>query len=679
MKRILIPALVLTISSSIFAANPVHIGINANPEIRSEASPLLFGSFSEMHGGDLIPGIYEQLIINPSFEPWYTQARDSKTDLLFNVKKFDGVAYPWESRHRAGSPIFSVSKDAFNTDCSQQITVHPGDTASLVQRIALPDYRTISYKVSFFAKCSGNIDLQLFIFNRGGTPSKKITIENLDDNWKKYEITLNVNIAKRRYGGRYGEHNISFNITGDGNVWIDQVLLFPSDCIDGIFNPETVAYFKKYNISCIRWPGGNFTSGYHWKKGVGPTDTRISEPNLAWNGINTNLLGTDEIMRFCSLTGITPIIGVGYGLLEENEAAEWVEYCNGSVATEMGALRARNGHPEPYNVTFWGVGNEVYGDYQLGFTDEESYARGLIPIVRRMKDADRNIKVLASAYGVHNSCRKPRNWTSTVDSIAGKYIDMYDAHLYIHGPREKALKDLNEEEIFRIFAASPLYVGKYLNDYRKDTGSKPLAFLEWGVLPHARDERIPDRSEFSNLLLSACIMNEMLRNCDIVKMGAAHNFSFYVAPQKSHSEPVNCRTELFPRLSLMAGGILAPTDTTGIPGYKVRQNWHDIKSWNKVPELDIASVVKDQYLYISIVNKSIRNSYPLEFEITGAVPQSGTGECFTSAEPYRTVKWANEETRPDITQLKTGKKGKSTVTATVPAMSYTFLRIKLKK
>src|SRR5690606_7987033 len=122
------------------------------------------------------------------------------------------------------------------------------------------------------------------------------------------------------------------------------------------------------------WPGGNLASGYHWMEGIGPWEERPSMPNPSWPGLNSNFVGTDEYLRLAELLGIQPLITVNAGDGTAEEAARWVEYVNVDTTTEMGRLRARNGHPEPYGVRFWNIGNELWGHWQIGYTSPEKHA-----------------------------------------------------------------------------------------------------------------------------------------------------------------------------------------------------------------------------------------------------------------------------------------------------------------
>lgn len=141
-------------------------------------------------------------------------------------------------------------------------------------------------------------------------------------------------------------------------IWVGNHPKIPND--NGI-RLDTIAALKQLALPCLRWPGGCFADNYHWTDGVGPQAQRPRRHNMWWNQPETNQFGTDEFLRFCGLIGTEPYLctNVGSGTVEE--ARSWAEYCNSTQDTTLTAMRKANGHPEPYGVKWWGVGNENWG------------------------------------------------------------------------------------------------------------------------------------------------------------------------------------------------------------------------------------------------------------------------------------------------------------------------------
>jgi alpha-L-arabinofuranosidase len=183
--------------------------------------------------------------------------------------------------------------------------------------------------------------------------------------------------------------------TGSGNFHIGTVSLMPADNIDG-FRPDTIALLRQLHSGFWRLPGGNFVSDFNWYDSVGDRDKRPPVFDYAWNAVQSNDVGMDEFMTLSKLLGVEPYITVNAGFGDAHSAAEEVEYLNGSVETRLGAMRARNGHPEPYHVKFWNVGNEPYGPWELGRTDLKYYVLKHNEFVRAMRKVDPSITILAS-------------------------------------------------------------------------------------------------------------------------------------------------------------------------------------------------------------------------------------------------------------------------------------------
>ena len=183
--------------------------------------------------------------------------------------------------------------------------------------------------------------------------------------------------------------------TGAGNFHVGAVSLMPTDNLDG-FRPEVIAQLKQLHSGFWRLPGGNFISDFNWYDSVGPRDKRPPDFDYAWNAMQTNDVGMDELMTFCKLIDVEPYITVNAGFGDAHSAAEEVQYMNGAVSTPMGAIRAQNGHPEPDHVKFWNIGNEPYGQWQLGRTDLKYYLLKHNEFAKAMRTADPSITLLAS-------------------------------------------------------------------------------------------------------------------------------------------------------------------------------------------------------------------------------------------------------------------------------------------
>lgn len=254
----------------------------------------------------------------------------------------------------------------------------------------------------------------------GNNPNDRqtVTISSLSDDYQTFPFHF-TSKADTRTG--------KFEITsrGSGSFLVGTASLMPADNIDG-FRPDLIKLLKGMNIGIIRW-GGNFSSGYDWRAGIGNRDKRPPKYDHAWGALVSNDVGTFEILRLCQLIGAKLDIGVNAGFGDAHSAAQWVEYVNGSTDTEMGTLRAKHGHPKPFDVKWWGIGNEMYGDWQLGHMKLQHFIWKHNKFARYMKKVDPTIKLVASGATPFEMSTTLRHWTTpTPDSLPVNYGSQFD-------------------------------------------------------------------------------------------------------------------------------------------------------------------------------------------------------------------------------------------------------------
>ena len=208
---------------------------------------------------------------------------------------------------------------------------------------------------------------------------------------------------------------------GKGYFQIGTASLMPADNILG-WRADTVALLKELNATVYRWPGGNFVSGYNWKDGIGDPDRRAPRKNPAWKGIEHNDVGIHEFLELCREINAEAYIAVNTGLGGVEAAAEQIEYVNGGAETPMGRLRGQNGHPKPWAVKWWAIGNEMYGDWQLGHIPLEEYVKKHNRVVEAMRKVDPEFKPIAvGAKG---------RWSEQMLASCADNISLISEHLY---------------------------------------------------------------------------------------------------------------------------------------------------------------------------------------------------------------------------------------------------------
>ncbi len=209
----------------------------------------------------------------------------------------------------------------------------------------------------------------------------------------------------------------------------------------GIYDPESphaddnglrkdvLDALQRLGMPLMRYPGGNFVSGYRWRDGVGPKDQRPHRAELAWATVEPNAFGTDEFVDFCRKLGTEPYLAVNAGDGDLREARDWVEYCNGQQPTSLVKMRHANGYEQPHNVRYWGIGNEVDGPWQIGYKTAYEYARAYTEFAKVMRLVDPTIELIASGVSAWNS-----DWVERTQQLiehAGPAIDYIGIHWYM--------------------------------------------------------------------------------------------------------------------------------------------------------------------------------------------------------------------------------------------------------
>ncbi|ADB63306.1 alpha-L-arabinofuranosidase domain protein (plasmid) [Haloterrigena turkmenica DSM 5511] len=451
------------------------VSLDLSERTEDEVSDQLFGRLCEHYeSGTIYPGVYSEHVKNNSFYP-----RTWSEDDYFGPKtRFDpesiarheNVPFPWEPVDNSGVSFEQREGGVAAVDTTNYQRVSLEDArGGISQKIVLPDFRTLGYDLSFSVRGDGLESVTAAITTLDGETLATADVDVTDD-WTRHELALELSEASgdqyvagsvANVDTPYGEYVLEFTAEGSGHVDLDWITLGADDAINGKFNPSTVELMREQNTTWLKWPGGNFTSQYNWRDGIGPLDERPMRFNHAWGGVNPNYFGIDEYLELCEIADLTPRLTIGWWdnpgewaserqILPE-DAADWVEYCNGSTETEMGALRAENGHPEPYDVKHWEVGNEVWGPWQRGHTaDPSEYASGSEERIGfneyydAMMAVDDSITVLADGMDPgydEAETPDPDEWNGTLFEESGDRIDGLDLHRYNWGIEDQEARD----------------------------------------------------------------------------------------------------------------------------------------------------------------------------------------------------------------------------------------------
>lgn len=320
---------------------------------------------------------------------------------------------------------------------------------------------------------------------------------------------------------------------GSGRFRIAAVSLMPSDNLDG-WRADTIAIARSLHSGFWRLPGGNFLSNWDWHDALGPRDRRPPMFDHAWSAMQPNDIGMDEWMELTRLLGVEPYVTVNAGLGDANSAAEEVEYLNGPPTSPWGARRAADGHPDPYRVKYWNIGNEPYGWWQIGKTSLDYYMLKHAEFARRMRAADPSILLIASGAMPDQLHARDAKENASLDSIRSRFGTEQDWTGGFFAKAMGSFEGISEHWYDRPEQRPDAPPAEELLEYaRAPSNQVRMKAEEWKIYEQ-RFPAIRDRGIFlsideyayfgaptlKNSLAYAMVMQEMLRHTDFLKMSA---------------------------------------------------------------------------------------------------------------------------------------------------------------
>ncbi|HET8657115.1 MAG TPA: alpha-L-arabinofuranosidase C-terminal domain-containing protein [Longimicrobiaceae bacterium] len=503
-------------ASLLLAAAPLPAQAPAPASITVDArhpagaiSPMLYGQFIEFMFGGVKGGLTAELLRDRGFEAapdaiglpryWERYPDDRDDDYGLSFARDDSVFYAADSA-AAVLPGAVEARHALRVEAGGGVVERHGIYQARIPVRAGKEYRGYLWLRSDGYR--GPVGVALEEDASGGRVYAEATIDPVRaGEWARYSFTL-----RPSNDDPHARFVVLF--PGSGRLWVDQASLLPGDAEGGI-RAEVEARVRALHPAFLRWPGGNVAQDYHWRWGVGPRDRRPEWVNLSWRGeLEPGDMGTAEYVAFSRRVGAEPTVTVnvdGRGATPE-EAAAWVEYCNGPVSSPGGARRAADGHPRPFGIRYWEIGNEIWGDWVRGHSDAETYARNFLRYRDAMLAVDSTLRFIA--VGDNDQA-----WNRTVLRVAGRGIDVLAVHHY-YG-REPMAGDV------RNLLAHPLAYERFYP--RVDSLARALvpghrvrlAINEWGLdLPEARQYSI------LAALYGARMMNVFERSSPLVTMSA---------------------------------------------------------------------------------------------------------------------------------------------------------------
>ncbi len=484
----------------------------------------------------------------------------------------------------------------------------------------------------------------------GNAPSERQTISvgPLHKDYAKFPLEF---VA----GAASGDGRLEIVGTGRGSFHIGAVSLMPDDNIRG-FRADSIALLKLLRSGIYRFPGGNYVSNYDWRDAIGDPDKRPPHWDYAWGVMQPNDVGTDEFMVLCELLDVEPYITVNAGFGEARSAADWVEYTNGAPDTPMGKLRAANGHPEPYGVKWWGIGNEAYGWWQLGYMSLDHFVIKHNLFAKAMRKVDPTIKLIASGacpdeMTVTTNARRvtgkvvaeygsKADWTGGLLTHCGHAIDVLSEHYYCY-----------DKQRFDLDAGQYVAVDEPLIDWARRPANrvrgKADAFHEYLKRhPVLRERRIfmaidewayaRVRPNLKVALSYAWAFHEKFRHTDCIKM-AAFTFATSCIDWDDARAALNTNGMVF-KLYRDHFGTL-PVRVTGnspqpAPKYPIGGDQPQVNAGSDTYPLDVvAALTEDRRTFTLAVLNPTESAQQLALDVRGVVLR-GSGKAWQMTGPH---------------------------------------------
>lgn len=410
------------------------------------------------------------------------------------------------------------------------------------------------------------------------------------------------------------------------------------------FRTDVLDALRELDFPVIRYPGGNFVSGYRWEDGVGPKGSRPKRKELAWSSIESNQFGTNEFVAFCRKIGSEPMLAVNLGTGTPQDAANLVEYCNSPVGTLYGDLRASHGYPAPHGVKYWCLGNEMDGPWQIGHLNADDYAKKALEAAKMMKWHDPSIILVACGSSGTGMNTFPVWDRITLESLWDK-VEYLSLHHYANNNANNTRDFLAYANHFQEHLDALRGVLLYVKSQKRSKHDVYLSWDEWNVwyknmemngrwteAPHLLEEVY----NHEDALVVAQWLNIFLRNADVLKAACLAQIVNVIAPILTNESGLVKQTTFHPiemmRRLAKGASLAAHVDCKTV----------ETSRFGAAPILDVAATADVDSIGVFVVNRSVDEAVEVEIEVP-----------FTSVRSARVLvhsdpKVANTFENPDV-------------------------------
>jgi alpha-N-arabinofuranosidase len=654
--------------------NPATVTVHVGAEGSERVPDSIFGSFLEPIGNSINNGVVAEILVNGSLESglWNhanleNMFRD-EPDLIYSSNS-TGIPLPWRPLDPSAGNRFELHVgDAANSWQSLEIIGTPHQQAGIAQKVYLPVRRVLGYCVSLYVKhVSGPTGLTvLFRDPETGATLAESHVDATASDWTKYSTTLRLSPGSVR---RLQAVDFGVAVEGTGHTDVDQISLMPEDAV-GIFDPEEVAMAKAMHVTELRL-GGNFSSYYHWKDGIGPADKRVTMENIAWGIPEYNKLGTDEFLEFCNLIGAIPQFDLNMGSGTPEEAADWVRYikehAKGRVIFELG--------------------NELYGRWQVGYKTLDEIAPATLAFSKAVRAVDPDAEIIATGLGPISDGK----WNAAqLGNPAGTFDDL-SLH-FILGTNHPALAAATPEFTAAAAYALPYAVGPYfdkvqaqVDEHLELKGKVHLAVTEWLFNSKGFGERnftdeSPSWMNEGGAVMAAGFLNTVLRHAAEIKITDMTGIMEFAGIWKRREQVFAVPAYyVFQMYTAVKGDTVLPVNTDS-GSYNVKGGVRPLDDVADIPYIDVVATrsADGRKVTLLCVNRSLNQDVPVSFDL-GKLHATAAAEVeqISAANRYE----QNDEVEPlHVVPVPSSiaKASASPLALTLPRESVTVIRVAIE-
>lgn len=430
------------------------------------------------------------------------------------------------------------------------------------------------------------------------------------------------------------------------------------------FRKDVLELVRELNVPIVRYPGGNFVSGFHWEDSVGPKEQRPKRVDLAWQVVETNQFGLNEFADWAAKANSEVMMAVNLGTRGIDEAVQLLEYCNMEGGTYLSELRKKHGYEKPHNIKTWCLGNEMDGPWQIGHKTAEEYARLANETAKAMKILDPGIELVACGS---SNLWMPTfgDWERTVLEECYDSVDYISMHQYFGNPENNSADFLASSVDMDRFINSVEAICDYVQGRKRRKKKMMISFDEWNVWYHSKEadqkiakwtshpHQLEDVYNFEDALLVGSMLITLLRHCDRVKMACLAQLVNVIAPIMTSDAGAWKQTIYYPFMytSLFGRGTVLNTLVKS-PVYESK--------YGDAPYVDSVAVFdgEREELVIFAVNKDLKE----DMELTCDLRQFAGYEIREHVVlHHEDVKAVNTQEQPDTVVPAAAKKQDSLV------------------